>query len=60
MPLPPTGETDYHAKFKLPDEGRTIKGLAVCYEVWLGSMKGMGLRTCTQGARVSSLDGQDG
>ncbi len=22
------------------------KGMGVCYTVWLGSMKGMGLRTC--------------
>ena len=29
----------------LPDKGRAIKGLVVCYEVWLETMKGVGLRT---------------
>ena len=32
----------------LPDKGRGIKGLVVCYEVWLGSMKGIGLKTCSR------------
>ena len=28
----------------LPDRGRAIKGLVVCYVMWLGSIKGIGLR----------------
>ncbi len=31
---------------RLPDTDRSNKGLVFYYEVWLGSMKGMGLRTC--------------
>ena len=30
----------------LPERGRAIKGLVVCYVMWLGSIKGMGLKTC--------------
>ena len=51
--------THYHAKLKLPDKGRTIKGLAVCYEVWLGSMKGMGLRTYTRCVGLVPCCGQN-
>ena len=29
-----------HAQLGLPDIGRAIKGLVVCYVVWLRSMKG--------------------
>ena len=46
MPWPQTGATNYHAQLELPDKGSAIKGLDVCYEVWLGSMiYGMGLWT---------------
>ncbi len=35
------------------DKGCAIKELVVCYVVWLGSMKEMGLRTCAR------CEGQD-
>ena len=38
MPWPQTGATHYHAQLGLPDKDRAIKGLVVCYVVWLGSM----------------------
>ena len=31
MPWPQTGATLYHAQLGLPDKGRAIKGLVVCY-----------------------------
>ena len=31
MPWPQTGATQYHAQLQLPDKGRAIKGLVVCY-----------------------------
>ncbi len=31
MPWPKTGATQYHAQFRLPDKGRAIKKLVVCY-----------------------------
>ena len=44
MPWPQTGATHYHAQLGHPDKSRAIKGLVVCYVVWLGSMMyGMGL-----------------
>ncbi len=46
MPWSQIGATHYHAQLGLLDKGRLINGLVVCYVVWLGSMKGMGLRTC--------------
>ncbi len=39
MPWTETGATHYHAQLGLPDKGRTIKGLVVCYVVFLGSIK---------------------
>ena len=42
MSWPKTGATYYHAKLGLPDKGRAIKGLVVCYsmakinDVWDG------------------------
>ncbi len=36
MPYPQTGAT--HAQLELPDRVRAIKGLVICYVVWLGSM----------------------
>ena len=50
MPWPQTGATHYHAQLGRPDKGRAIKGLDVSYVVWIGSMKGIGLRTCTRWA----------
>ncbi len=47
MLLPKTGATHCDAKFGLPEKGRAIKGFVVCCEVWLNSMKRMGLNTCT-------------
>ena len=42
MHLPKTCAAYYHAQ----DKGRAIKGLVVFYLMWLGFMKGMGLKTC--------------
>ena len=55
MPWPQTGATQYYAQLGLSDKVRAIKGLVVCYVVWLGSMKGLVLGIA-QGAWV----GQDG
>ncbi len=58
MPWPQTVATHCHAQLGIPDKCRVIKGLVVCYSVWLESMKGMGH---TQGAQVLVLCcGQDG
>ena len=35
MHYPQTGVTHYHVQLELPDKGRAIKGLVVCYIVWL-------------------------
>ena len=35
MPWPQIGATYYHVQLGLPDKGSTIKGLIVCYVVWL-------------------------
>ncbi len=51
MPWPHTGRSQYHAQFWLPDNGRAIKGLVVCYVVWLESMKEWVLGL-VQGARI--------
>ncbi len=37
--------THQNAQLVLPDKGRAIKGLVVCYVLQFGSMKWMGLRT---------------
>ncbi len=53
IPWSQTGALRYHAQLELPDKGRAIKLLVVCYQVLLGSMKGMGLiacRRCTTGS----------
>ena len=42
--LAQTGATHNHAQLELPGKGNTIKGLVVCYAVWLVSMKGASLR----------------
>ena len=36
--LTPNRRTHYHAHLGLPDQGCAIKGLVVCFVVWLGSM----------------------
>ena len=38
MSYPKTGATHYHGQLRLMDKGRAIKGLVVCYIVWLVSM----------------------
>ncbi len=48
MPLLQTGATHSQAKLGLPDKDRAIKDLVVCYVVWLGSIKGVGLRICAR------------
>ena len=46
MPWPQTGATHYHAQLEPSEKGRAIKGLVVCYVVWIGSLiYGMGLWT---------------
>ncbi len=37
-PWPQKGKTHYQAQLGLPDKGCAIKGLVVCYVVWLWSM----------------------
>ncbi len=37
MPWLQTCATHYHAQLGLPDKGRSINDLVVCYVVWLGS-----------------------
>ncbi len=54
------GATRYNAQLRLPDKGRAIKGLIVCYMVWLGSIKGMGLRTFARCAGLVPFCCQDG
>ncbi len=46
--MPKRCETHYHAPLGLTDIGSAIKELVVCYAVWLGSVKWMGLRTCAK------------
>ncbi len=41
-----TCATHYHTQLGHPDKGRVIKVLVICYVVWSGIMKGVGLRTC--------------
>ena len=50
MPWPyKTGATHYQTQLGLPDKGRIIKGLFVCYVVWLGSIiYETGLWTCAR------------
>ncbi len=38
MPWPQTGATHYHTQIGPSDKGRAIKGLVVCYAIWLGTM----------------------
>ncbi len=54
VPWPQTGITHQHAQLGLSDKGRAIKGLVVCYVVWLGSMiYRIGLRTIAMGVILS-------
>ena len=43
IPLLKTGANHCQAHLGLTERGRAIKGLVLCYVVWLGSLKGMGL-----------------
>ena len=45
--LAPSGATHYHAKLGSSDKDRAIKGLVVCYVVWLRFMKGVGVWACS-------------
>ena len=57
MPWSQTGATHYPAQLGLPDKGRAIE--VVCYVVWLGSMKGIGLRTYLSCMGLVPCWGQD-
>ncbi len=60
MHWPQTGVTHYNAQLVLLDKDLVIRGLVVCYVVWLGSMKGMGLRTCARCIGLDPCYDQDG
>ena len=60
MPWLHTGATHYLSQFGLPEKGRAIKGLVVCYVVWLGSMKGMSVKTCARCVGLVPCCDQDG
>ena len=51
-----TGSNHYHAQLGLPDKGRAIKGLVVCYLLWLK----MGLWTSAICVGLVPYCGQDG
>ena len=55
-----TGATHYHKQLGILDNGRTNKGLVVCYLVRLGSMKGIGLKLCARYVGVVPCCSQDG
>ena len=56
-----TGVTQYQAQLGLSDKDRTIKGLVVCYVVWLGSIiYDMGLWTSARCVGMVPCYGQDG
>ncbi len=59
MPWPQTGAIHSHAQLDLSDKGPATKGMVVCYVVWLGSMKRIGLRTCSKCAGLDPCCGQD-
>ncbi len=44
--------THYHAQLGLSDNGCATKELVVCYVVWLGSMRGIGLKRFARCTRV--------
>ena len=61
MPCPQTGATQYYTQSGLTDKGCAIKGLVVCFVVWLGSMSyGMGLWTSTRCMGMVPCCGPDG
>ena len=45
MPRRQTGAIQYYALLGFPGKGRVIKRLVLCYEVWLGPMKMISLKT---------------
>ena len=55
-----TGATHYHKQLGILDNGRTNKGLVVCYLVRLRSMKGIGLKLCARYVGVVPCCSQDG
>ena len=60
MPWPQTVTTHYHAQLGFQNKSRAIKGLIVCYVVWLGSMiYGMGLWTIARCVGLVPCCGQD-
>ena len=59
-PWPETGATHYNAQLGLTDKGRPIKGLVVYCVLRLGSMKGIGFRSCARCAGLVPCCGQDG
>ena len=52
--------THNHAQLGLPDNGRAINRLLFCYIVWLGSLKGMSLKTCARWMDLFSCCCQSG
>ncbi len=62
MPSPQAGAIHYHAQLGLPDKDRVIKGLVVCYIVWLGSiyMEWVIGHICVMFAYLVPCCGQDG
>ncbi len=49
-----------HAQLGLQDKGQAIIGYVVCYVVWLGSMKGMSVRSSARCRDLVPCCGQDG
>ncbi len=60
MPYPKTGATHYYEQLGLSEKAHANKGLIVCFIVWLGSMKGMGRKTCARCVGLHLCGGQNG
>ncbi len=61
MPEPQTGVTHYHAQLGPSDKNHAIKGLVVCYVVWLWSMiYWIGLWTSARCVGLVPWNGQEG
>ena len=59
--LAPNWHISFYVQLGLPDKGREIKGLVVCYVVWLGSMiSGDGSLDARKARGLDPCCGQDG